>query len=117
MQPWLVSNYNCFENCGNCLYGLLCPACAIATARSNFDGSDCCFNWLCMGMCMARSIIRTGYVFPVHRIYINETQSHDSSLHLHTTLHDQQVQPAGLLHWGHLQDLLLHTLRCLPAAE
>ena len=39
----------------------MCPWCASAAARSQYDGSDCCFNLLCIGVCLSRNIIREGY--------------------------------------------------------
>jgi len=37
------------------------PACVLASARSNFDGSGCCFNLLCGTPAMLHNVIREGY--------------------------------------------------------
>ena len=46
-----------------CLYGTFCPCCAIASAKSLFDGSDWCFNCVCFGYnpCIVRNYVRMGY--------------------------------------------------------
>uniref|UniRef100_A0A7S2XYH0 Uncharacterized protein n=1 Tax=Fibrocapsa japonica TaxID=94617 RepID=A0A7S2XYH0_9STRA len=46
---------------GTCFYGLFCPCCAIATARTYYDGSNWCFNCLVTPHLAARDIIREGY--------------------------------------------------------
>ena len=44
------------------LYVICCPLCATATARTNYDGSDWCFNCMsCLTPALARNIIREGY--------------------------------------------------------
>jgi len=58
---WNNGLFNCMNNTGNCCYGCLCPHCAIATARSNFDGSNCCFNFMCITPALTRNVIREGY--------------------------------------------------------
>ena len=45
-----------------CLLGTLCPYCALATAKSSFDGSSCCFNCICFSnVLLVRHYIRRGY--------------------------------------------------------
>ena len=45
-----------------CLYGYFCPCCALASAKSRFDGSSFCFNCLCFNnICLVRNYIRSGY--------------------------------------------------------
>mmetsp|Transcript_12717 Transcript_12717/g.18757 ORF Transcript_12717/g.18757 Transcript_12717/m.18757 type:complete len:248 (-) Transcript_12717:198-941(-) len=45
----------------NFFYGLLCPQCAYASARSQLDGSNWCFNCLFLNPCAIRNIVREGY--------------------------------------------------------
>eukprot|EP00611_Tribonema_gayanum_P006360 TRINITY_DN15659_c0_g1_i1.p4 TRINITY_DN15659_c0_g1~~TRINITY_DN15659_c0_g1_i1.p4 ORF type:complete len:103 (+),score=29.11 TRINITY_DN15659_c0_g1_i1:1119-1427(+) len=51
----------CCDNCCNCLCGFLLTPCANARARAKFDGSNMCFNLMCMSSCLIRSVIRNGY--------------------------------------------------------
>ena len=46
-----------------CLYGTCCPCCAVASAKTMFDGSDWCFNCVCFGAnpCIVRNYVRMGY--------------------------------------------------------
>ncbi|CAN0159320.1 unnamed protein product [Phaeothamnion confervicola] len=64
-QPFKHGICSCFENCTSCCCAFICPACAMAQARADFDGSNCCFNYvsifLCFTSCMLRSIVRDGY--------------------------------------------------------
>jgi len=46
---------------GDCIYALFCPACAAASARTTFDGSDWCYNCVCVHPLLHLSIIRHGY--------------------------------------------------------
>lgn len=57
----LIMGY-CF-NPGKCLYGTFLFPCAIASAKSRFDGSGWCFNLVCFGCspCIVRNYIRLGY--------------------------------------------------------
>eukprot|EP00026_Physarum_polycephalum_P015821 Phypoly_transcript_16597.p1 GENE.Phypoly_transcript_16597~~Phypoly_transcript_16597.p1 ORF type:complete len:102 (-),score=9.31 Phypoly_transcript_16597:263-568(-) len=51
-------------SCGdgaNCPYAFFCTPCAFASARSEFDGSNCCFNLLCMTGPAVYNVIREGY--------------------------------------------------------
>lgn len=43
-----------------CLCGFCCTCCASPLARTNYDGSNICFNVLCTNLCVNRSIIREG---------------------------------------------------------
>ena len=47
----------------NCCYGSLFPCCAVASAKSAFDGSEFCFNLFCFGSCpgLVRNYMRQGY--------------------------------------------------------
>ena len=53
----------CCNDIFNCLYGTFFPACAMASAKSIFDGSDWCFNCMCFSPnpCLTRNYIRRGY--------------------------------------------------------
>ncbi|CAM9352404.1 unnamed protein product [Choristocarpus tenellus] len=52
----------CATGCGNCLLGMFCQPCAMASARSRLDGSDVLFNCCCIcNPAVARNIIREGY--------------------------------------------------------
>lgn len=60
-EPWRFNLCGCFSNCCNCLFGFLLTPCAMAYARSQFDGSSCVFNCLCMNPPLIYSVIRDGY--------------------------------------------------------
>jgi Cys-rich protein (TIGR01571 family) len=66
MNRWQsgIISYWC-SNKINCLYGCFCPACAVATAKTNFDDTNWVFNFCCFGLsanqCIVRSYIRNGY--------------------------------------------------------
>jgi hypothetical protein len=57
-QQWRHGTFGCFENVGNCCYVWCCPFCALAQTRTNYDESDCCFNFLCV------STVRLYFVSP-----------------------------------------------------
>eukprot|EP00052_Salpingoeca_macrocollata_P021964 m.189410 g.189410 ORF g.189410 m.189410 type:complete len:288 (-) comp21672_c0_seq4:185-1048(-) len=62
LEPWRFSTFSCFSGSGaNCLCGTFCKPCAVASARSNFDDSNWCFNLLCLTAPAMRNIIREGY--------------------------------------------------------
>eukprot|EP01063_Lacrimia_lanifica_P019482 TRINITY_DN267_c0_g1_i5.p1 TRINITY_DN267_c0_g1~~TRINITY_DN267_c0_g1_i5.p1 ORF type:complete len:221 (+),score=64.80 TRINITY_DN267_c0_g1_i5:63-725(+) len=42
-------------------YACCCPMCAGAQARTDYDGSNCLFNALCINGALLRSIVREGY--------------------------------------------------------
>jgi Cys-rich protein (TIGR01571 family) len=50
-------------NCCTCCFGTCFPMCALATVKSQFDGSDLCFNCICFSwnVSVVRHYIRTGY--------------------------------------------------------
>lgn len=50
-------------NCCTCCFGTCFPFCALASAKSQFDGSDLLFNCLCFSWntAVVRHYIRTGY--------------------------------------------------------
>lgn len=53
--------------CGNfcdCIVGCCFPIFAIPLARSNMDGSECCFNMCCVNGVVTRWLVRTGYGIP-----------------------------------------------------
>lgn len=65
---WSSGLFSCFDDCGSCMFGWCCAPCAIASARSDFDGSNWCFNCCCAnwyscgyGFCATRNIVREGY--------------------------------------------------------
>ena len=60
-QSGLFSGY-CL-NCFNCLYATIFPMCALASAKTQFDGSDFMFNFFCFGtnVAVVRNYIRNGY--------------------------------------------------------
>lgn len=51
------------DNIFHCCFGTFFPPCAIASAKSHFDGSDCVFNCVCFGLFpgVVRNYIRQGY--------------------------------------------------------
>jgi Cys-rich protein (TIGR01571 family) len=50
-------------NCCTCCFGTCFPMCALATVKSQFDGSDLCFNCICFSwnVGLVRHYIRAGY--------------------------------------------------------
>ncbi|KAH3756107.1 hypothetical protein Pelo_12095 [Pelomyxa schiedti] len=62
MSSWEIGLCDlCHDGAGTCLYGWCCPFCAMASARSKYDGSDWCFNCMCGTPSFIRNIIREGY--------------------------------------------------------
>merc|ERR1712159_183265 len=59
--PWSSGLCSCFDDFGSCAYAFCCPCCANASARTNFDGSNMCFNCLCASPCVVRNIVREAY--------------------------------------------------------
>ena len=47
-----------------CLYSFICPLCALASARTQMDDSDCIYNFFCLGHVPERWMIRTAYDIP-----------------------------------------------------
>lgn len=60
MRAWRSGLCDCFNDCGTCMFGLCCPVCAIASARSSYDRSNFLFNCLCMHPAVSRNIVRQG---------------------------------------------------------
>jgi hypothetical protein len=54
-----LSNRNSAGPC-MCLYAYCFPCCAVATTRTYYDTSNCCFNCLCLSIPLARNIVREG---------------------------------------------------------
>lgn len=50
--------------CGKCIFAILCPTCATASARTTYDGSNWLFNCCCLSTCAVRNVIREGYGIP-----------------------------------------------------
>ena len=46
---------------GKCFLAFLCPQIVSSLARSEYDGSNCCFNCFCLQPCYVRNVIREGY--------------------------------------------------------
>merc|ERR1711924_395301 len=46
-NQWSSGLFGCFDDCGSCMYGWCCLCCASASARCNYDGSNCFFNFFC----------------------------------------------------------------------
>jgi Cys-rich protein (TIGR01571 family) len=66
-----VQSYDTFSiglfaigNIVDCLFSCCCPPCALAKARTQLDGSDCAYNFFCVGHVPERWMIRTGYGIP-----------------------------------------------------
>lgn len=59
--PWTSGLCGCFEDFSSCAYACCCPWCANASARTNFDGSNWCFNCCCVSTCVVRNIVREAY--------------------------------------------------------
>merc|ERR1712146_413195 len=60
LVPWHHGICDCCHSAGRCVYGFLCPQCANASAASEYDDSNWCFNCLLKHPCVTRSIIREG---------------------------------------------------------
>lgn len=48
-------------HCKSCCYACCCPHCALAESRSYLDGSDCCFNLVCLPLIPYRWMVRSAY--------------------------------------------------------
>jgi len=46
---------------GDCIYACFLPHCAAASARTEFDGSNWCYNCLCVHPLLHLSVVRHGY--------------------------------------------------------
>ena len=62
-QKWAISLFE-VGDAQPCLYSYCCTQCALAQARTNLDGSSCCFNFFFLTSCPARWMIRTTYGIP-----------------------------------------------------
>jgi len=51
----------CSAGFGHCIYAFLFPQCSQASARADFDSSNCFFNCLCLNHIATYNIIREGY--------------------------------------------------------
>lgn len=60
-EDWKYHTFSCFDKFEAAIYTFCCPYCALADARSSYDGSDCIFNFFCVPTAIARNIIREGY--------------------------------------------------------
>jgi len=59
--PWTSGLCSCFDDFSSCCYACMCPMCAGASAREDFDGSNWCFNCLCLNACVLRNVVREAY--------------------------------------------------------
>merc|ERR1712224_17756 len=59
-NQWSTGLFSCFDDCGACLLGWCCLPCATAKARTDYDGSNCFFNFCALTICTARNIVREG---------------------------------------------------------
>eukprot|EP01006_Ploeotia_vitrea_P000579 TRINITY_DN103296_c0_g1_i1.p1 TRINITY_DN103296_c0_g1~~TRINITY_DN103296_c0_g1_i1.p1 ORF type:complete len:272 (+),score=20.58 TRINITY_DN103296_c0_g1_i1:23-817(+) len=62
LQTWTNGLFSCFD--GGflaCLYGCCLPYCAMASARTKMDRSNCCFNCMCMNPMVGNNVIRESY--------------------------------------------------------
>merc|ERR1712070_467600 len=59
-NDWETGLCDCFDDFSICCYGAFCLPCATASARTNYDGSNWCFNCLCMSPVLVRNIAREG---------------------------------------------------------
>lgn len=62
-QNWAVGLCE-IGNCTQCCISWVFNRCAVAHARSNLDGSDCCFNMCFLSTVQARWMLRTAYNIP-----------------------------------------------------
>lgn len=61
-NQWNTNVFCPCSNVCNCLYAFYCPVCALATAKSKFDGSNCLWNCCCFtSIPVNYNYIRTGY--------------------------------------------------------
>eukprot|EP01038_Epipyxis_sp_PR26KG_P009547 gene9547-12858_t len=66
-----VLTYNDWEiplfsigNCAPCLYAWCCTNLAFSEGKSNVDGSQFLFNYMCISCCVSRWLVRTAYGIP-----------------------------------------------------
>jgi Cys-rich protein (TIGR01571 family) len=57
---WTKGICSCTKG-GPCFYAFCCPCCAGARARSDYDSSNCLFNFCCISAPLLVSIVREGY--------------------------------------------------------
>ena len=60
-NQWTYGYCDCCGDCGLCCTAMFFPSCAVASTRSGYEGSNCCFNCLCVTPCMVRNIVREGF--------------------------------------------------------
>lgn len=61
-DSWRNDLFSLDDKCGICVKTYFCPQCVLAQAQSDYDGSDCCFNCLCVNNPAAvRATFRHGY--------------------------------------------------------
>jgi len=59
---WTTTLTGCTDRTmGEYLYSWFCPQCALATMRTEYDGSSWCFNCLAINPVIARNMLRAGY--------------------------------------------------------
>merc|ERR1712166_94768 len=62
-REWHFGLFNCCSNPMHAFYACCCPRCAAATAVSEYDDSNWCYNCLLKNPCAAQSIVREGPVW------------------------------------------------------
>jgi len=62
LQQWQTGLCDlCSDGVGGCLYAFCFPHFAFASARTAYDGSNCCLNFCCGSPVLLYNIIREGY--------------------------------------------------------
>ena len=59
-REWYSGLFGCCSNIGTAAYACFCPRCATASASSEYDESNWCYNCLLKSPCAAQSIVREG---------------------------------------------------------
>ena len=62
-REWHFGLFSCCSIPCHAFYACCCPRCANASAASEYDGSNFCYNCLLKNPCTAQSIIREGPVW------------------------------------------------------
>lgn len=60
LTQWEVDLCGCGD-CNGCMYSWCCHSCAVAQAKSNLDGSYCCFNCCAYNSISLAAILRSSY--------------------------------------------------------
>ncbi|CAF4124369.1 unnamed protein product [Rotaria sordida] len=63
MAAWSTGLFDCFDDCGVCLYGYCCAPCLFGENAEKIDGSNCCGScclWYLLAQCSLCCLIHMG---------------------------------------------------------